>query len=123
MHGLGEPLIEAASTDAGIPIGYQGALAEPGAEVTCVGIDCHLPRILPRFESASHEVVQSGKLRPGYFDDAENWPPCGDVPYGIRDVVGSYGLEQHGRKPHRTASRSGVGYGLDELEELRRVHE
>src|SRR5262245_18548897 len=122
-RGLLEPVLEARLGEPGAGVRHEGALAQEGAVVPRAGVGDHLARIVTRAEGAADQVVEAELLGAGDLDDAVHRRAHGDRRHRPGDVVRRHRLDEHRRQAHRGAVGGGVGDALDELEELRRVHD
>src|SRR5438132_2026805 len=122
-RGLAQPVVETDLTPNRVFSGDERPFGQHRAEVEGLRIGHYLARVVPRGEEMSDHFVKAELLGAADFDDAVDRGTDGGPRYGRGDIVRGDGLEQHWCQADGIAVGRGVRDVLDELEELRRVHD
>jgi hypothetical protein len=88
-----------------------------------VRVGDHVTWIVAYGEGSSDDFIETKLFRPCHFNRAVHWRSDGDPGNRARDVRSRHRLDQNGCKSDRVAFGRVGGDSLDELEELRRVHD
>src|SRR5437899_1107629 len=121
--GLSEPGFETRLTEPCVIARNQCSLADFRSRVTRVWISDDFARIFEQGQAPPYQFIQAKLFRASNFDSAIYRRAYRDPSYGTRDVVGSHRLEKHMWQMHLFAVERNVGKALEELEELRRMHD
>ncbi len=120
-RACGEPVLEAGRSDVRVVAGDEGALLERRPEIARTLVGRHPARVAVGIQHALDELVETEPFGTGQLDRAVHRRAdrrdrqCGG------DVVGCFGLDQHGRQTNRLAVAARIGDATEELEELRRA--
>src|SRR5882762_3339098 len=121
--GLSQPGFETGLAESCVIGRNQCSLADFRSRVTRVWISDNFARIFERGQAPPDEFIQAKLFRASNLDDAVYRRAYCNSSHGTRDIVGSHRLEEHRRQMHLVAVDGNVGKALEELEELRRVHD
>src|SRR4029453_12826580 len=86
-------------------------------------VDDHVARIVPCAKDSLNDCAEIERFGPADFNDAIQGSAPRNLRDSMRDVVGGKGLDTYRRHTNGLAWRSGVGDTLQELEELRGLHD
>src|SRR5213075_567853 len=93
-YGAAEPALETRRADARVCAGGEALIVQLYAEVECLGVCGHLPRVSVCAQESSDEFVETYRFGTGQLDCAvHRFPDC-DVGQGISDVIRHDGLHQ-----------------------------
>src|SRR5262249_38856023 len=90
--------------------------------ITRFRVSDDLARIFECGQSLLNQLIQAKLFRASDFDGAVYRRTFCDPANRARDIVGSHRLKKHGWHTHLLAVEGNVGELLEELEELRRMH-
>jgi hypothetical protein len=121
--GLSQPGLETGLAESCVFARNQCSLAEFRPRVTRVWIRDDFAWIFERGQAPPDEFIDAKLFRACNFDDAVYRLTYCNPTHGTRDIVGSHRLEKHMWQSHSFAVEGNVGKPLEELEELRRMHD
>src|SRR5579872_179759 len=121
--GLTQPGFEAGFAESCVIARNQCSLAEFRSRVTRVGISNDFAEIFERGQAPPDELIQAKLFGASNFDNAVYRRAYRDSGHATGDIVGSHGLKKHMGQMHLVANHGNIGKPLEELEELRRVHD
>src|SRR5712692_6664982 len=121
--GLSQPGFETGLAESRLIPRKQCSLADFRSRVTRVWISDDFAGIFERGQTPPHQVIHAKLFRASNFDDAVYRLTHCNLAYGTRDIVGGHRLEKHRWQTHLAAADGNVSETLEELEELRRMHD
>jgi hypothetical protein len=98
-------------------------LADLRSVVTRVWVSDDFAGIFERGQASPDQLVHAKLFRASNFDHAIYRLTYCNPTHGTRDIVGGHRLEKHWGQMDLVADHGDVGKALEELEELRRMHD
>src|SRR2546429_443437 len=117
-----EPICETRLGEMCVCAGEECAFAQFGAEVARASVGDYLAPIAPCGKVLSDQFVESELLGARDLDHVVHRSADGYLGHLGSDIVRGHGLDQHRWESDLVTRGSLLGDALDELEELRRVH-
>src|SRR6266850_3740053 len=116
-----EPFVETDAAEARFAQRYERALLDAAAPVSRLGVPHDRTWVADRLQIAGDDFVERCSFRAGDLDDAVSWRRERNVGDDGSNVVRRDRLEQPGRKPDHAPSRTRIGDGAEEFQELGRA--
>src|ERR1041385_1284177 len=120
---LSEPGFESCLAESCVIARKQGPLADLCPGVKRFGVSDDFTGIFEFGQPSPNQFIQAKLLRASNFDDTVYRRAYCNPCHGTRDIVSSHRLEKHMGQMHLAVFDGNIGKALEELKELRCMHD